>query len=92
MNMRMMFSKTAITVESAANDMNRKKSAPQSCPSHICEKTLGKVTNTRPGPLPGSTPKAKQTGKMMRPAMSAMTVSSTPTESACPKMRRSLPR
>ena len=80
----MMFSNTAMTVESAAKLMNRKKSVPHTCPNGICENTLGSVMNTSPGPLPGSTPNAKHAGKMMRPAMNATSVSS-------PAMRRASP-
>ena len=63
----MMFSNTATTVDSAAKLMNRKNSVPHSCPTGIWLNTLGSVMNTRPGPLPGSTPNAKHAGKMMRP-------------------------
>ncbi len=44
------FSNTAITVDSAANDMNTKNSAPQTLPSGICPNTTGSVTNTSEGP------------------------------------------
>ena len=71
-----MFSSTAMTVVRAAKLMKIKKSIPHSWPPGILLNTLGRVTNTRPGPEPASTSKAKQAGKMMRPAMSATTVSS----------------
>ena len=71
-----MFSKTAMTVDRAAKDMNTKNREPQKRPKGILLKMFGRVTNTRPGPEPGLTPKAKQAGKMMRPAMSATTGSS----------------
>ena len=85
------FSNTAITVESAANDMNRKNSVPHSWPSGICSKMLGSVMNASPAPEPGSTPNAKQAGKMIRPASSATAVSRMPTVVASPKRLRSLP-
>ena len=83
----MMFSNTATTVDSAAKLMNRKNSVPHSCPTGIWLNTLGSVMNTRPGPLPGSTPNAKHAGKMMRPAMMATSVSSPATRSASPVRR-----
>ena len=88
----MMFSNTAITVLSAAKLMKRKKSVHHSCPRGICSKTLGSVMNTRPGPLPGSTPKAKHAGKMMRPAMRATRVSTPAMRTLSPGSERSLPR
>ena len=72
-----MFSSTAMTVVRAAKLMKIKKSMPHSWPPGILLNTLGRVTNTRPGPEPASTSKAKQAGKMMRPAMSATNVSSS---------------
>ena len=87
----MMFSNTAITVDSAAKVMNRKNSVPHSWPKGISLNTMGSVMNTRLGPEPGSTPNAKHDGKMTRPAMSATMVSSTATRSASPVMRCSLP-
>ena len=41
---------------------------PHSCPKGIWLNTLGRVTNTSEGPWSGATAKAKQAGKMMRPA------------------------
>ena len=72
-----MFSNTAITVDSAAKLMNTKNSAPHTRPPAMPPKILGSVTNTRPGPCPGLTPKEKQAGKMIRPAISATKVSSS---------------
>ena len=86
-----MFSNTAMTVESAAKDMNTKNSEPQSRPNGMLLKMLGRVTNTRPGPEPGFTPKAKQAGKMMSPAMSATMVSSRTMYRASPVRERDLP-
>ena len=57
----------------------------------MCENTEGSVTNTSPGPAPGSTPNAKHAGKMTRPAMMATSVSSPAMLSASPVSRRSLP-
>lgn len=53
MDQLMRFSNTAMMVDSAAKLMNTKNSAPHSCPIGIWPNTLGSVTNTRPGPLPG---------------------------------------
>ena len=87
----MRFSNTAMMVDSAAKLMNTKNSAPHSCPSGIWLNTLGSVTNTSPGPLPGSTANAKHAGKMMRPATSATAVSKPQMRSASPVSERSLP-
>ena len=46
----MMFSKTARTVESAANDMNRKNRLPHNLPRPMFAKILGSVMNMRLGP------------------------------------------
>ena len=45
----MMFSKTARTVESAANDMNRKNRLPHNLPRPMFAKILGSVMNMRLG-------------------------------------------
>ena len=45
-----MFSNTAITVESAANTINRKNSAPHQRPPGMWVKTLAIVSNSRLGP------------------------------------------
>ena len=87
----MRFSNTAMMVDSAAKLMNTKNSAPHSCPGGIWLNTLGSVTNTSPGPLPGSTANAKHAGKMMRPATSATAVSKPQMRSASPVSDRSLP-
>ena len=90
MENRRMPSNTAMTVESAAKDMNTKNSVPHTCPPHICSNTLGSVMNTRPGPESGATPKAKQAGKMMSPVARATPVSSTPIVAASPMSERCL--
>ena len=51
-----MFSKTAMTVISAAQLMKTKKSEPQSRPSGMSLKTFGSVVKMSPGPCPGCTP------------------------------------
>ena len=84
-------SNTAMMVERAAKLMNTKNSEHHNWPSGICSKTLGNVTKTKPGPEPGSTPKAKHAGKMMRPAMRATNVSRAPTRIDSPMSERSLP-
>ena len=80
----MMASKTAMSVEIAAKLMNTKKSVANRPPIHICEKTAGSVTNTKPGPESGATPNAKQAGKMMKPVASATKVSSPAMRTASP--------
>ena len=87
----MMFSNTAMTVDSAANVMNTKNSTAHSWPNGISLNTLGSVMNTRPGPEPGSTPNAKHDGKMTRPAISATSVSRPATRTASPVSVWSLP-
>ena len=52
----MIFSNTAIIVDSAAKVRNRKNSALHKNPPGICAKILGSVINTRLGPAPGSIP------------------------------------
>ena len=84
------FSNTAMTVESAAKLMNRKKSEPHSWPRGICSNTEGSVMNTSDGPASGLTPNARQAGKMMRPAMRATKVSRPQMRSDSPVMERSL--
>ena len=88
-----MFSNTAITVESAANDMNRKKNDPTTRPATgpIALNTFGSETNARPAPEEGSTPKAAQAGKMMSPAAMATKVSSPITRRASPLRELSFP-
>ena len=87
----MRFSNTAMMVDSAAKLMNTKNSAPHSCPSGIWLNTLGSVMNTSDGPSPGLTENAKHAGKMMRPAVSATSVSSPQMRSASPVSERPFP-
>ena len=70
-----MFSKTPTMVDSAAQNKNRKNKEPQIRPPAICVKMFGSVMNTSPGPASGSTPKAKQEGITISPAISATQVS-----------------
>ena len=70
------FSNTAIIVDKAANVMNMKNRIPHTRPPGMALKIFGRVTNTKPGPLPGFTPKEKQAGKIIRPEISATSVSS----------------
>ncbi len=86
------FSKTAITVESAAKDKNRKNRVPQILPPAIWLKIWGRVMKIREGPASGSTPKAKQAGIMISPAINATKVSKIPMLMASPVRERSLPR
>ena len=79
-----MFSNTAMTVEKLAKHMNRKNSVPQMRPPAMFTKMLGRVTKMSPGPAPVSTPKEKQAGKMMMPAMIATNVSSRVMRTASP--------
>ena len=78
------FWKMAMTVESAANAINRKNSAHHNCPKNIWLKIFGNVTKMSFGPCDGSTPNAKQAGKIMKPAMIATSVSSPNTCNASP--------
>ena len=48
----------------AAKLMNTKNRVPRRRPPAIWLKMFGRVTKTSPGPSPGSTPKAKQAGKI----------------------------
>ena len=84
MQMARMFSNTASTVEKLAKIMNRKNSAPQKRPPAMLMKTGGRVWKIREGPLSGVTPKVKQAGKMMVPAISATKVSSAQMRTASP--------
>ena len=86
-----MFSKTAITVESAAKLMNRKNNAPQIFPLGIWLNMFGNVTKIKPGPAPGFMPYAKHAGKMINPAVNATNVSSPVTIKLSPKSDLSLP-
>ena len=87
----MMFSKTAITVDSAAKDRNRKNAPPHSRPRAMWLKILGRVTKTSAGPSPVETPKAEQAGKIINPAVKATQVSSTPMRRASPASLCSFP-
>ena len=62
-------------VVSAAKDINKKNKKPQILPPAIELNTFGKVTNTNPGPLSAATPKEKQDGKIIKPAIKATKVS-----------------
>ncbi len=79
-----MFSTTEMTVDSAAQLMNTKKRVPHIPPPGMELKILGSVMNTSPGPLSGLTPKAKQAGKIIRPAVKATKVSSPTISVASP--------
>ena len=59
----------------AAKANNKKNSIPNIYPPGIWGNTLGNVTNTRPGPLSGSIPKANTTGNIAIPAKIAIKVS-----------------
>ena len=73
------FSNTAITVESEAKDINKKNKAPHICPPAIKTNTLGKVIKIKLGPLSGLIPNEKHAGKIINPAIIATKVSSTAT-------------
>ena len=70
-----MFSNTASSVESAENIINRKNSVPQRRPPAMWLNTVAMVSKSRLGPAFTSTPKVKQAGKIMRPAVTATKVS-----------------
>ncbi len=88
----MMFSNTAMTVESAAKDKNKKNSIPQMRPPAIWLNIWGSVIKIREGPEPGSIPKEKQAGMIIMPAINATNVSSMPMLMASPLKERSLDR
>ena len=69
------FSKTATTVVNAAADKNIKNKVHHNLGKGIKLKILGKVTNAKPAPSPGFTPKAKQAGNIIKPADNATKVS-----------------
>lgn len=87
-----MFSKTPTMVESAAQNKNRKNKEPQTRPPAICVKMFGNVINTSPGPASGSTPKAKQDGITISPAISATQVSRSTMLTDSPARERFLSR
>ena len=68
----------------STNIINAKKRVPQIRPPAILLNTFGSVWKIRPGPAPGSTPYAKQAGKIIRPAVIATNVSRTVTLIASP--------
>ena len=84
------FSNTAMTVESAANNRKIKNSVPQIRPPGIEINTFGSVTKIKFGPLSGLTPNVKQAGKMISPAISATPVSKSVMRSASPGSERFL--
>ena len=61
------FSNTAVRVDKAAKLIKIKNSVPHSLPAAILLNMFGKVTNTSPGPEPGSTLNAKHAGKITNP-------------------------
>ena len=64
----------------AATDSNRKKIAPINQPIGIWAKTEGSVTKVRPGPDPGSMPKANTAGNTISPPKIATPVSAMATQ------------
>ena len=78
------FSNTAVTVEKLANVISTKKSVPQNLPSGILIKISGSVAKISDGPCAGSTPYAKQAGKIIIPDMIATNVSSVAMVMASP--------
>ena len=85
------FSNTAIIVERAAKFIKTKNKVPQIWPFSITLKIFGSVTKTNPGPLPASTPKDIQAGKIINPAIVATKVSSAKTRNPSPVKECSLP-
>lgn len=73
------FSKTAMIVEAAANSIKMKNSVPQKRPPDIVLNTFGSVIKSSDGPLPASILNAKHAGKIIRPAIKATEVSRTVT-------------
>ena len=78
------FSKTAVTVEKLAKDINTKNSVPHTIPNGMLMKILGSVTNISEGPWLGATPKEKHAGKIMMPEAMATIVSRTAIHLASP--------
>ena len=66
----MIFSHTAIIVDRAAKDMNKKKRDAQILPPVIFEKIFGSVMNNNDGPCPTETPYEKGIyhGKIVLPS------------------------
>ncbi len=85
------FSQTAITVENAANVMNRKNMVPQIRPPSMELNTAAIVLNRSAGPSLTSRPSEVQAGKMIIPDMIATKVSRTMTFTDSPMRERSLP-
>ena len=71
----MIFSNTAMMVDSAAKDIKMKKQVPHTLPPAMLLNTFGKVINSRDGPASGCTPYAKHAGIMINPAINATNVS-----------------
>ena len=63
---------------SAASINSIKKAIIKNVPPCICEKTIGRLSKTRLGPLFGSTPKLKRDGKIINPANTAIKVLTMP--------------
>ena len=84
-------SKTASTVDSAANDMNTKNRLPHRRPRGMWLNMFGSVRKIRLGPLSTSTPYAKHAGKMISPEENATNVSSSATFTDSPRSDLSLP-
>ena len=59
----------------AAIDSNTKKAGPTILPNGMSTNADNRLTNTSPGPAPGSRPYAKIIGKITRPANIAINVS-----------------
>lgn len=86
----MIFSNTAITVESAAKLRKIKNIVPKKEPIGMFEKTFGRVSKTKLGPLPGFTLNAKHAGKIINPATIATNTSRLPIVIASPNKLLSL--
>ena len=64
-----------IALLNAAIDSNAKKAGPTILPNGMSTNADKRLTNTSPGPAPGSRPYAKIIGKIARPANIAINVS-----------------
>ena len=88
----MIFSNTAIIGGlGGKRHEDEEQSTPKIRPPAIWLKMLGRVMNTSPGPCPGSTPNAKQDGKIISPASRATSVSRRQILIVSPVRVRSLP-
>src|SRR5262245_13118326 len=67
---------------SAATTNRRKNAAAATVPNGIRAKASGRVTNTSPGPLDGSSPSANTMGNTAKPASSEIAVSAAIVKSA----------